>query len=320
MIGMNDIHVDPIATEMTTQCIAMDLYHLKTFFTLAKVRNFTQAAQLLFVTQSAVSHAIKKLETSVDTPLVSRQGKALDLTPAGHALFRSCEKIFYEIEKADQDLARLRKEARVTIRLGATVEFGTSILINHIRDFLDTHPEIHLDFFFSHHLADPLARDEVDLAIDCVDHHLPNLTRIYLFQEQYIAVASPEFLNTHSIRSVEDLERVNLLSSDKQLLWWRNFITAIPEEKQHCLKNVVQINHIRGIINGAVAGLGVGFVPKYTVIRELAEAVLVDPFPDIKPGADHFNIFIKKEKLAFEKHKALVDYLTRLKPGEFGVD
>ncbi len=297
----------------------MDLYHLKTFFTLAKVKNFTQAADRLFVTQSAVSHAIKKLETSIDTPLIKRQGKVLDLTPAGHALFRSCEKVFYEIEKADQEISRYRHQARVTIRIGSTVEFGTAILVNHIRSFLDANPDIHLDFYFSHHLNTPLARDEVDLIIDCFPHDLPNLEEIYLFQEQYVTIAAPAFIKSHKIRTLDDLERINILSNDKQLVWWRNFITAIPEDKQACLKNVIQINHIRGIINGAISGLGIGFVPKYTVIKELEDKTLVDPFPGIKPGADHFNIFIKKEKLGFEKNKALVDYLTRLKPEEFGV-
>ena len=186
----------------------MDLYHLKTFFFLAKVKNFTKAADLLFVTQSAVSHAIKKLEASVDTKLFKRKGKTFFLTDAGHTLFASCEKIFYEIERADQDIARFKREATVGIRIGSTVEFGTSILIN----------------------------------------------------------------------------------------------------------------HIRGIINGAIAGLGIGFVPKYTVLRELAEKILIDPFPKIKPGADHFHIFIKREKLAFKKNKALVEYLSLLKPSEFGVD
>jgi DNA-binding transcriptional LysR family regulator len=298
----------------------VDLYHLKTFFTLAKARNFTQAAQMLFVTQSAVSHSVKKLETSVGTPLVRRTGKAVGLTPAGHSLYRSCEKIFYEIEKADQEMARHKKEAGGSIRLGSTVEFGTSILINHIREFLEANPDIHLDFYFSHHLATPLARDEVDLIIDCVPHDLPNLKQMFLFQEQYITIASPEFIRTNRIRHLEDLETVNILSNDKQLAWWRNFIMAIPEEKQACLKNVVQINHIRGIINAAAAGLGVGFVPRYTVIRELAEKILIDPFPDIKPGADHFNIYIKKEKLAFDRNRALIDYLTRLKPEEFGAE
>jgi len=298
----------------------MDLYHLKTFFFLAKVKNFTKAASLLFVTQSAVSHAIKKLEASVDTPLLQRKGKTIELTNAGHTLFRSCEKIFYEIERADQDIARFKRENKVNIRIGSTVEFGTSILIKHIKSFLDAHPDIRLDFLFSHHLETPLAQDEVDLIIDCKEHILPNLVKIYLFQEQYITIAAPAFVSKHKIHSVEDLERINLLSNDKHLEWWQNFITAIPEEKRAHLKNVVQINHIRGIINGAIAGLGIGFVPKYTVLKELAEQILIDPFPRIKPGADHFNIFIKQEKLAFKKNKALVDYLGLLKPSEFGVD
>ena len=297
----------------------MDLYHLKTFFFLAKERNFTQAAQRLFVTQSAVSHAIKKLETSLDTSLFTRQGKTLDLTPAGRILFRSCEKIFYEIEKADQEISIYRKKAEFTIRIGSTVEFGTSILINHIRSFLDTHPEIHLDFYLSSDLETPLLRDEVDMIIDCVAHTLPSLESIYLFQEQYVTIAAPDFLGAHQISGIDDLARVNILSTDKQLAWWRNFITAIPEEKRSCLKNVIQINHIRGIINAAMSGLGIGFVPKYTVIRELEEKSLVDPFPQIQPNADHFNIFIKKEKLEYIKNKALINYLTRIKPSEFGV-
>jgi len=298
----------------------MDLYHLKTFFFLAKVKSFTKAASLLFVTQSAVSHAIKKLEASVDTPLLQRKGKTIVLTDAGLTLFASCEKIFYEIEKADQDIARFKREAKVRIRIGSTVEFGTSILIKHIKAFLDAHPDILLDFLFSHHLETPLVEDEVDLIIDCKEHLLPNLAKIYLFQERYITIASPAFVRKHKIRLVEDLERINILSNDKHLEWWQNFMTAIPEEKRRCLKNVIQINHIRGIINGAISGLGIGFVPKYTVLRELAENVLIDPFPHIKPGADHFNIFIKRDKLTFERNKALVDYLSLLKPSEFGVD
>ncbi|MCG8551421.1 MAG: LysR family transcriptional regulator [Desulfobacterales bacterium] len=298
----------------------MDLYHLKTFFVLAKEKKFTQAARRLFVTQSAVSHAIKKLETSMDTPLFARRGKILDLTPAGRILFRSCEKIFYEIEKADQEISTHRKKALFTIRIGSTVEFGTSILINHIKPFLDTHPEIHLDFYLSPDLEMPLLRDEVDLIIDCVAHELPSIERIYLFQEQYVTIAAPDFLRHHRISGIDDLARVNILSSDKQLAWWRNFITAIPADKRSCLKNVVQINHIRGIINAAMSGLGIGFVPKYTVIRELEEKSLVDPFPQIQPNADHFNIFIKQKKLEFIKNKALINYLTQIKPGEFGAD
>ncbi len=298
----------------------MDLYQLKTFFTLAKAESFTKAAEILFVTQSAVSHSIKKLETSLSTQLILRKGKTLVLSEAGKSLFRSCEKIFYELEKADQDIALFREKVKFSITIGSPVEFGTTILINHIRTFLDTNPDIHLDFLFSHHLMKPLIRDEVDLAVDCRDLQQPGFEKIHLFREQYVTIASPEFVLQNKVKTIDDFERINILSNDKNLNWWNNFLIAIPEEKRSCLKNIIQINHLRGIINGAMAGLGIGFVPKYTVMRELKESSLVDPFPHIKPGADTFNIFIKKEKLALRKNKILVDYLSYIKPSEFGVD
>ena len=60
---------------------------------------------------------------------------------------------------------------------------------------------------------------------------------------------------------------------------------------------------MRGIINGAISGLGIGFVPAYTVMHELEAKILIDPFPlsQIKSGADYFNMFIKKEKLKLKK-------------------
>jgi len=299
---------------------AMDLYHLKTFFTLGKIQNFTKTAEYLCVTQSAVSHAVKKLEASIETPLIDRKGKPFMLTQAGKTLYRSCEKIFYEIEKAGQDMSNFKETLNFSIRVGSTVEFGTTILMNHIRDFLHTYPDIHLDFIFSHHLIDHLIQDQVDMIIDCKPHLHQNIEKIHLFREQYITIASPEFIKTKHITSLDDLERVKILSMDKDLEWWHNFITAIPADKQGCLKNVMQINHVRGLINGAVAGLGIGFVPRYTVITELENNILVDPFPHIKPMADEFHIYIKKECLAFQKNQLLLDYLTKLKPSEFGAD
>ncbi len=299
---------------------AMDLYQLKIFFTLAKTNHFTRAADLLFITQSAVSHAVKKLETSIGTKLIERKSRQLTLTEAGKALYRSCEKIFYEIEKASQDIALLNKKADFSIFIGCTVEFGNNILINHIKDFIDINPGIHLDFLFSHHLIDHLIQDEVDLIIDCKPHTHKNIQAVYLFREQYVAIASPQFIQKENIVCLDDLERIKILSMDKDLDWWKNFLTAIPDQKKDCLKNVMQINHIRGLINAAISGLGIGFVPKYTVLRELNENILQDPFPKIRPAADNFNIFIKKEKLDFQKIRLLIDYLTRLKPSEFGVD
>lgn len=298
----------------------MDLYQLKTFFTLAKVESYTKAAETLFLTQSAVSHAIKKLENSIDTKLIMKKGKEFKLTEAGKALFNSCKKIFFELDKVEEEISYFKKKLVWSVKIGAPVEFGTTILIKHVKDFMNSKPNIHLDFYFSHHLKDSLIKDKVDFIIDCYEHKMLDIKKFNLFVEQYITIASPKFIKKLKIVEVANLGNVNVLSIDKDLNWWNRFLTSVPQKNIPQFKKIIQINHIRGIINAAISGIGIGFVPKYTVLKELSEKLLIDPFPNIKPLADHFNIYIKNDKLKLKKNKLVINYLLKIKPFEFGND
>lgn len=85
---------------------------------------------------------------------------------------------------------------------------------------------------------------------------LSSLEAIFLFQEHYVTIAATNFIQTHGgIYVLGDLERVNILSNDKQLARWHNFLTAIPRGKRSCLKNLIQTNHVRNIINGIAPGV-----------------------------------------------------------------
>ncbi len=66
---------------------------------------------------------------------------------------------------------------------------------------------------------------------------------------------------------------------------------------------------MRGLINGALAGLGVSFVPRYTVENELREGRLCDVFPGRQMMDDNFCIYIKKGKMEFPKNRLMVDFL-----------
>ncbi len=296
----------------------MDLYQLKTFFTFGKVKSFTQTAKLMFVTQSAISHSIKKLEQSVETKLIKKSGQIYTFTDAGKDLFQSCEKIFYEIEKAEDKLKLHRDNPILEITLGSTVEFGTTILIKHIQTFLKKHTNIHIDFLFSNNLSNALISDKVDFIIDCKDYHNQNLEKIPLFNEQYTVIASPEYLNEYKKLKLRDLQDASILSLDKNANWWNNFLFAIPAINRPVFNNIMQVNHIRGMINGAIEGIGISFVPKYTVINEIKSKTLIEIFPEITPKSDLFNIFIKKNKISIYKNKTLIDYLKKIHPIEFG--
>lgn len=295
----------------------LDLYQLKTFFIFGKVLNFTETAHIMCITQPAVSHAINKLEASVDVKLIDRKSRKFSLTRAGEELHRTCETVFFQLEAAEESLKSIKQHTMQTVTIGSPVEFGATVLIKQIKKFVDQRPDIHLDFHFSNSLKESFIRDEVDFIIDCKNNAFPNTEVINLFHEQYVTIASPKYVLKMKIRTPEDLNRINVLSLDKNCQWWENFLLSVKGGTLH-FRQVTQINHVRGLINGAMEGLGVSFVPRYTVIDELKNGTLMDPFPDVKPKADIFRIYIKNEKLKIEKNRLMVEYLQTIKPSQFG--
>ncbi|SMC97613.1 DNA-binding transcriptional regulator, LysR family [Desulfocicer vacuolatum DSM 3385] len=290
----------------------MDLNKLNTFYVLAQMKSYSKCAKKRFVTQSAVSHAIKTLEESLNLTLVEKNRKTFALTSEGKILFKSCQKIFYEVEKT-QDLLMKTKKYPELIRMGSTVEFGVSVLLKGMEFFFENHPDIHVDFTLSHSLIQPLLDDELDVIIDCKPHVRPDLETIVLFREEYAVIASPRYVKKNKITKVEDLTRCNIFSQDHELAWWRNFIHALPLEKQVIFDRVTRINHVRGMINAALSNMGVGFVPRYTVLRELEEGSLVELFPELDILNDHINIYLKRRNLALAKFQHLIAHIKEFR-------
>lgn len=297
----------------------LDLYQLRAFFALAQTLSFTRAAGRIHVSQSAVSHAIKKLEARAGCELVSRRGKRIGLTPEGQELARSCRVIFGEIERAEEGLS-LGVPRLQTIRLGATVEFGTLVLLRHIKPFLARNTDIHVDFRFTNEPLPALMSDELDIIIDCRPHVLAGLERTDLFREEYAVVAAPSYLRGRTVDVPKDLERQTIISLDKNASWWGRFIRAVPRPEQPAFKgeSVIEIDHIRGIINAAAGGLGVALLPKYAIVTELRRRRLIDLFPDIRVKEDQFSIYQKKKKAGLDASRRFIAYLTELRPEEFG--
>jgi DNA-binding transcriptional LysR family regulator len=286
----------------------MDLNKLNTFYVLAQVKSYSKCARKRFVTQSAVSHAIKTLEESLNLTLVEKKRKAFALTSEGKILFKSCQKIFSEVEKT-QDLLMKTKKYPELIRMGSTVEFGVSVVLKGMEFFFETHPDIHVDFTLSHNLLQPLLDDELDLIIDCKPHVRPDLESITLFREEYAVIASPRYIDRHNITTAGDLAQCNIFSQDHELAWWRNFIHALPLAQQVIFDRVTRINHVRGMINAALCNMGVGFVPRYTVLRELEEGSLVELFPELDILNDHINIYLKRRNLALAKFQHIIEHI-----------
>ena len=296
----------------------LDLQQLRAFHAVAKAGGFSAAAARLHLTQSAVSHAVGKLERSAKVRLLDRRGRRVVPTPEGEILREACERVFATLEAAEEELQRERKRAEGRIRLGATVEFGTSVLMRHIRPFLEAHPGLEMDFHLSPDLLTPLLSDDIDLAIDCVAHAAPELERTPLFRETYMVACAPDYLAAQRIAEPSDLARCAVLSIDKGGRWWERFLGTFPKSRRPTFGRVVAINHIRGLITAAVSGLGVLLAPSYSLKGELERGALVPLFPAFRPLEDRFALYQKAGKARLAKHRLLTEYLKELTPEEFG--
>jgi len=222
------------------------------------------------------------------------------------------------LDAAAEDLRRHQTLGKGRLRVGTTVEFGSSILMKHMQPFLAANPGLEIDFTLSHDLLNPLLRDDLDLIIDCQEHPLPSLKKTPLFRETYVVACSRTFKKVHQLRVPTDLSDCPILSLDKAGAWWNRFLMAVPDQEQPHLDQIIAVNHIRAMIHAAVEGMGALLVPRYSVMEELDRGDLVALFPTIRPTEDRFSIYQKKVKASHEKQRLLTRYLQALSPAEFG--
>ena len=119
----------------------LDSRQLHAFSALARRGSFTLAAKDLFLTQSAVSHAIKALEDDLGTRLVDRVGRRVLLTQAGEQFLRHTEKILREMETARAGLDTLSKWGHGRLRVGASTTACQHILPTVLREFRQSYPK-----------------------------------------------------------------------------------------------------------------------------------------------------------------------------------
>src|SRR5579885_344659 len=145
----------------------IDSRQLHAFAALARRGSFTLAAKDLFLTQSAVSHAIKALEDDVGCRLVDRVGKRVLLTQAGEQFLRHTEKILREMETARAGIDTLSKWGHGRLRVGASTTACQYILPTVLREFRQSFPRCVIKIEPGDHSRqlDLLRAGQIDLAL-----------------------------------------------------------------------------------------------------------------------------------------------------------
>ncbi len=193
------------------------LQSLRVFEAVARLGSMTAAGEELFVSHSAVSHQMRKLEEWLAIPLVERYGRGIRLTEAGERYRSSICEAFRRIHE-ETDLLR-RQQHATRVRVSALPMFAVSWLLPQMHDFWGKHPDIQIALHYSRGTME-IDPAETDIAIrfgqpgDYV-----GFVAMPLLEGAAMAVASPDYLARAGYRSFADVSRLTFLHDEFRDFW-----------------------------------------------------------------------------------------------------
>jgi DNA-binding transcriptional LysR family regulator len=255
----------------------MTLNQLRVFRAIASTRNIATAAKSLFMTPSSVSMQLKALEKDVRLPLYERRKGQINLTEAGVMLLRYAETILTAEEEALKEIAGLRGTLRGRLRFGTNITGGMYVAPAMIREFRDTHPEVEVSLVIdtSPRIMDSILQGIVDVAIigGPVDGDRFEIEKVG--SDELIPIVSP----SHSLASEGKL-RLESLANESLILPGlgsrsRWLLETLLRERDFHTRIALTMNGTEEVKKAVEANLGVGFVSRYAIGRELRDGSLV---------------------------------------------
>ena len=193
----------------------LEIRHLKSLKAIAETGKLGLAAERVFLTQSALSHQIRGLETYYEIVLFTRSARGLRFTPAGQRLLDLANELLPLIEKSERDLIRLKSdqsgELRIVLECHTCFDWLTPVM----DVFRRAWPEVEIDLVAGFH-SDPwhlLHEGKADVVIGGLHDKHPELTDVPLFKFEIMAVLSPEHvLNKKSRLNALDFSGETLIT------------------------------------------------------------------------------------------------------------
>lgn len=248
---------------------------LRCFEASARYQSFTQAAQALHMTQSAISKQVAHLEESLNVQLFERSIQGLQLTPIGKLFLEETQSILNHIESSVLKVLAHRNQAE-TLNIVSHPTLCSRWLIPLLQGFNRLHPQISLDIQEQFSSAD-LDITRTDLAFLYGDGIWRNMTSIKLFEEECVAVCSPA-LQGLPLQGLDDFKGKVLIQSRARPRAWETYFQT--QDFHHDQSYIgPRLDTFTACVNAALIHAGIAIVPKFFVQKELQQGSLVLAWP-----------------------------------------
>ncbi len=259
---------------------------LRAFHAAATHDRYQDAARSLGLTESAISHQVRRLEAYLRVPLVDRSGGRPKLTDAGRRYLERIEPALRQIHAATEDL--LPSGGRSPVRLTLPPSFAATWLIPRLGDFETAHPDIDLQLIPTTRVVD-LRREQVDYAIRHGRGAWPDVEATYLLAETAMPVCAPGYLDAWAGEPLQSvLGKARLIVNANTPNEWEEWAHAHGLEAPSPAGQVT-MDVLEQALQVAGSGHGLAMGRRPGIDAWLDKGLLVAPFGGADPtGAAYY--------------------------------
>ncbi|MFT8320463.1 MAG: LysR family transcriptional regulator [Bacillus sp. (in: firmicutes)] len=247
-------------------------YHLLTFVTVAEKQNFTRAAEVLHITQSAVTLSIKALEKKYEVKFFDRTNKYVRLTNAGEILYQHAKKILTQYEKVERLIEDTTDAVSGPFMIGSSYTFGEYLLPRYIAEFIKDNrlidPKITIGN--SSKVISQLLRGELHIGIvdGTVEEHPNLLFTPFAKDEMVIIVDKHHPLSQYQEVDLEDLYKETWILREEGS-GTRQTIDEFFEKYAFSPPVLRSFGSTQIIKESVESGLGISIISMFSIQKEI---------------------------------------------------
>lgn len=288
----------------------------KHFMAIARHRSFSRAAIELGVSASALSHALKGLETRLGVRLLNRTTKSVTPTAAGEELVQSVLQPFDTIEGALESLNRYRNTPTGRIRINAAVEAANLLLAPVMPAFMDRYPDIEIDIVASNRMV-----DVTDAGFDAGIRYggtVPEdmVARRLSADIRWVIAASPDYLERYGTpEHPDDLLHHRCISNrlgDDRVYRWE--LARDGETYQMTVPGSVTVNHAETGLVAVLGGAGLMYFPEPLVAPYVKDGRLRLVLTEWSPLEEGFHIYYSSRRQLPTGLRLLIEFIQEARP------
>lgn len=289
-----------------------DLGGLAKFVVVAEEQSFTRAAAKLGVSQSALSHAVRRIEEKLGLRLLTRTTRSVALTEAGEQLLETLRPAFSQIDGKLASLTSLRDRPAGTVRLTCSAHAARTIVWPAVDRLTRSNPDISVEISIDAGFTD-IVTGRFDAGVRLGESLDKDMIAVRIGpQLRMAAFAAPSYLEGRDIpRTPEDLTHhscINLrLATSGGIYAWE--FEQGPRAIRVKVDGHLVFNDMDLVVEAAIAGQGVAFSLEDHVQRHLADGSLVRFLEDWCEPFDGYFLYYPSRRQPTAAFRLLLDHL-----------